>query len=91
MGGLDLKYKGWFLNYPLGKPPALPGDSQSLTFSGIGLSFRASETRPGIQKTLDAGFRRNDGNKNTYHRLSNGGLVLILNDCDQASLRGQQS
>ncbi len=23
------------LNYPLGIPPALPGDSKSLTFSGI--------------------------------------------------------
>ena len=51
------------INYPLGKPPALPGDSQSLTFSGVGSSFRASETRPGIQKTLDSCFRRNDGNQ----------------------------
>ena len=56
-------------NYPLGKPPALPGDSQSLTFSGVGSSFRASETRPGIQKPLDSCFPRNDGNKNTCHRL----------------------
>jgi hypothetical protein len=78
-------------NCHLGKPPALPGDSQSLTFAGVRLSFRASETRPGIQETPDFCFRRNDGNENTYHRLSNDCLVLILSDCDQAPLRGQQS
>ena len=74
-----------------GKPPALPGDSQSLTFSGVGSSFRAGETRPGIQKTLDSCFRRNDGNKDSYDRLSNDCSVLILTDCDQAPSRGQQS
>jgi len=78
-------------NFHLGKPPALLGDLQSLTFPGVGSSFRASETRPGIQKTLDSCFRRNDGDKNTYHKLSNGYLVLILTDCDQSALRGQQS
>ncbi len=79
---LPLTLKIFPTNYPLGKPPALPGDSQSLTFSGVGLSFRASETRPGIQKPLDSCFRRNDGNKNSYHRLSNDCFVLFLTDCD---------
>ncbi len=41
------------LEAPDGKPPALPGYSQSLTVPGVESSFRASETRPGIQKALD--------------------------------------
>ena len=75
----------------LDTPPPRPGDSQSLTFSGVGSSFRASETRPGIQKTLDSCFRRNDGKK--ILAIDSVVIVqgLILTDCDQAPLKGQQS
>ena len=84
------KEKAMISNYHLGKPPALPGDSRSLTVPGVGSSFRASETRPGIQKKYwipaFAGMtgRATKQNSKCF-------LVLILTDCGQAPLRGQQS
>ena len=65
----------------IGNPPALPGRLPEFDGSG-NTSFRASETRPEIQRPLDSCFRRNDDRENA---------LLGLTDCDQAPLRGQQS
>jgi hypothetical protein len=47
---------------------------------------------PESRKRLDSCFRRNDDNKNFHERPNNEWFsVLILTDCDQAPLRGQQS
>jgi hypothetical protein len=72
----------------MGKPPALPGDSQSLTVPGVGSSFRTRETRPGIQKKYwipaFAGMTARATKRNDE-------WLLVLTDCGQAPLRGQQS
>jgi len=64
-----------------------PGDSESLTVPGVGSSFRASETRPEIQKKYwipaFAGMTATAKKPNNEWFL-----VLILTDCGQAPLRG---